>query len=82
MTGLREQVVALSREIVNEGEVAASMAAFDPVWETLTPKEQARVVRLLVKSVEYDGATGTVAVTFHPEGLRGVAAEVAEEAAA
>ena len=82
MIELREQIVVLSREIVNESEVAAAMAAFDPVWETLTPKEQARVVRLLVKSVEYDGATGTVSLTFHPEGLRGLAAEVAEEVAA
>jgi len=82
ITELREQVLALSREIVNESEVAAAMTGFDPVWETLTPKEQARVVRLLVKCVEYDGATGTVSLTFHPEGLRGLAAELAEEVAA
>jgi site-specific DNA recombinase len=81
MTEMREQVVALSREIVNEGEVTAAMAAFDPVWETLTPKEQVRVVRLIVKCVEYNGSTGTVSLTFHPEGLRGIAAQVAEQVA-
>jgi site-specific DNA recombinase len=70
MTGLRERAVALSREIVDEREVAEAMAAFDPVWETLTPKEQARVVRLLVQRVEYDGAAGTVSLTLHPDGLR------------
>lgn len=82
MTGLRERAVALSREMVDEREVASAMAAFDPVWETLTPKEQARVVRLLVKRVEYDGEAGTVSLVFHPEGLRGLAAEIGEGAAA
>ncbi|MBX3385999.1 MAG: recombinase family protein [Phycisphaeraceae bacterium] len=81
MTALREQAVALSRQLVDEREVAESLAAFDPVWETLTPKEQARVVRLLVQQVDYDGSTGTVSLTFYPDGLRALAAEVEEEVA-
>jgi len=76
MSELRQRAVALGRELVDEGEVADALAAFDPVWETLTPKEQARVVRLLIKRVEYDGEAGTVSLVFHPEGLRGVADEV------
>jgi hypothetical protein len=32
--------------------------------------------------VDYDGERGTIAVTFHPEGLRSVAEELAEEVAA
>ncbi len=43
---------------------------FDPVWETLTPREQARVIRLLVQRVDYDGEKGTVSVTFHPAGIK------------
>jgi site-specific DNA recombinase len=81
MTALRERTVALSRQVVDEREVAKAMAAFDPVWETLSPKEQARVVRLLVQQVEYDGATGTVSLTFQPEGLQALAAQVEEVAA-
>ena len=86
MTTLRERAMALGREIIDERDVARALAAFDPLWETLSPKEQARAVRLLVKRVDYDGAAGTVAVTFHPGGLRGLAREVGamqdEEAAA
>ena len=81
MTALRERAVALSREVVDEGEIADALAAFDPVWETLTPKEQARVVRLLVQQVDYDGSTGTVSLTFHPDGLKTLAAQVEEEVA-
>jgi site-specific DNA recombinase len=76
MTELRERAMTLGREIVDEREVARSLSAFDPVWETLAPREQARVVRLLVKRVDYDGVTGMVGVTFHPSGLRGLASEV------
>ena len=82
MTELRQRAVHLSRQIVDEREVAAALSAFDPVWETLTPKEQTRIVRLLVKQVEFDGAKGTVAITLHPDGLRGILAEVGTEAAA
>jgi site-specific DNA recombinase len=81
MTALRERAVALSREVVDEREVEDALAAFDPVWETLTPKEQARVVRLLVQQVDYDGSTGTVSLAFHPDGLKTLAAEVEEEVA-
>ncbi|MCW5756710.1 MAG: recombinase family protein [Phycisphaeraceae bacterium] len=79
MTELREKAVALSREIVDEREVAEAMKAFDPVWETLSPREQARVVRLLVQQVDYDGGTGTVSLTFHPDGLRALSAEAEVE---
>ncbi|HMN39505.1 MAG TPA: recombinase family protein [Phycisphaerales bacterium] len=82
MTEMRERIVGMSRDIVTESEVAAAMTAFDPVWDTLTPKEQARVVRLLVKRVEYNGTTRTVSLTFHPEGLRGLAEQAVEEVAA
>lgn len=52
------------------------MSIFDPVWDSLTLCEQARVVRLLVERVDYDGARGKVAVTFHPGGIKTLAAEL------
>ncbi|MCG3138850.1 MAG: hypothetical protein HJJLKODD_02719 [Phycisphaerae bacterium] len=53
---------------VSKAEVDAALAAFDPLWDTLSPREQARVIRLLVKRVDYDGANGKVAITFHETG--------------
>ena len=53
---------------------------FDPIWETLTPGEQARVIELLVEKVEYDGRDGQVTVTFHPTGIKALADELAERA--
>jgi hypothetical protein len=43
----------------------------------LLPREQERVVGLLVDRVDFDGDRQTVAITFKPTGIRTLAAEVA-----
>ena len=74
---IQEEVLALGREQVSEDEVAAALAGFDPLWSALSPREQARVIHLLVERVDYDGAAQTVSVTFHPSGIQALADEVA-----
>jgi len=51
------------------------------VWGTLSPREQARIVQLLVERVDYDGREGTIAVTFRPNGIRTLAQDIKKEAA-
>jgi len=75
---IRQEMAALERERVDEDELATALSLFDPVWESLAPREQARVVQLLVERVAYDGRDGTIAVTFRPTGIRTLAAELAE----
>jgi site-specific DNA recombinase len=70
------QQAALKREQIDEADLAAALQAFDPVWEALSPKEQARIVHLLVERVAYDGTQGTVAVTFRPGGIKVLTQEV------
>ncbi len=77
-TQVREELIALSRELVDEKEVGRVLSLFDPVWETLSPREQVRVIRLLVQRVDYDGEKGTVSVTFHPAGIKTLADELEE----
>jgi site-specific DNA recombinase len=36
------------------------------VWERLSPAERARLVPLWVERIDYDGASGTLAITFYP----------------
>ncbi len=73
VTEIDEEVAALSRELVDEDELATALLRFDPVWESLTPHEKARIVHLLVQRVSYDGAKGKVAVTFRPTGIKTLA---------
>ncbi|MDO9068536.1 MAG: zinc ribbon domain-containing protein [Deltaproteobacteria bacterium] len=79
LAAIREEMATLGRNLIDENEAARAMAAFDPVWETLTLREQGRVVRLLIQRVDYDGDNGTVAVTFHPAGIEMLSREYAEE---
>ncbi len=79
LAAIREEMATLGRDLIDEKEAARAMAAFDPVWETLTLREQARVLRLLIQRVDYDGDNGTVAVTFHPAGIEMLSREYAEE---
>jgi site-specific DNA recombinase len=75
---IREQVKAVTDRLIPEEEATKALSAFDPVWETLTPNEQAKVIELLVERIEYDGRDGKVTVTFHPTGIRALADELAE----
>ncbi len=74
---VREQIKSIHAQRLSEEEAAVALSLFDPVWATLTPREQARVVQLLVERVEYDGARGKVAITFHATGIQTLAEEVA-----
>ncbi|TWT45032.1 DNA-invertase hin [Phycisphaerae bacterium RAS1] len=77
-------VAELNAELVDEADVAAAFADFDGLWATLSPREQARVVYLLVRRVEFDAADGAIEVSFHAAGIKALAsgnAGSAEEAA-
>jgi site-specific DNA recombinase len=74
---IRDEAEPLKREVIDEGEVARALAAFDPVWDALTPHEQAHVIGLLVERVDYDGRQGKVSITFHTAGIQTLADELA-----
>ncbi|PJA74181.1 resolvase, partial [bacterium CG_4_9_14_3_um_filter_65_15] len=76
-----DQVRGIGRDpaMIDEDEAIHALAAFDPVWETLTLREQARVLQLLIQRVDYDGDKGTVSVTFHPAGIETLSREYAKE---
>jgi site-specific DNA recombinase len=71
---------ASDRDTIHEHEVAAALSGFDAVWSALAPREQARVLHLLIEQVGYDGAAGRVTITFHLPGLKALAVEAATQA--
>jgi len=60
---------------VDERDMARALAVFDPVWESLSPREQSRIVRLLVERVGYDGRDGRVTMTFRSPGVKALCSE-------
>ncbi|MEX0716600.1 MAG: recombinase family protein [Planctomycetaceae bacterium] len=82
MTEIHEELLGLRHELVDESEVATALARFDPVWECLAPREQARILALLIERIDYDGPNGRVSITFRPTGLSGLIERLAEGDAA
>jgi site-specific DNA recombinase len=80
ITEIRDRLITLSRDIVDQHEVEAALSMFDPVWETLSPREQARIIRLLVERIDYDGKNGTISITFRPNGIKSLAEQLKEAA--
>jgi hypothetical protein len=73
---LREQTCALRQRRLDADEVALALTQFGPVWDSLLPREQARLVQLLIEKVEFDGVKGRVAITFYPAGIKTLADEL------
>lgn len=69
-TEVREEIVERKRQRVDDAEVKAGLAAFEPVWESLSVAEQSRLLHLLVEKVVYDGSDSTIAVTLARRGSR------------
>src|SRR5262249_42615566 len=84
MTEIDEELASLSAQLIDPAEVTAALTDFDAVWNCLTPREQARVIELLIEEIAYDGDQGNITITFRATGIKTLAAELAkrnEEAA-
>lgn len=77
VTEIDDELAVLGSDLLEERDVAAALADFDAVWECLAPREQSRVIDLLVERVAYDGAGGSVSITFRPSGIKALAGELA-----
>jgi len=60
LAGLRERVV-------DEDELIGVIESFDPLWQQLNTAERERLVRLLVKRVDWDAQTETITVAFNAD---------------
>jgi len=64
------QMAQRKQDLLNEADVAAAFADFDNVWTSLSPREQVRLINLLVSRVEYDTADNSIEIAFHPAGIK------------
>ncbi len=66
MTALSQQIEADAERLIDEDEVAGAVEAFDGVWAAMTLAERAEFLHVVLASVEYDGQTQNVSITFSP----------------
>jgi site-specific DNA recombinase len=78
---LTREIEGLESEQLDKDDVAAAFADFDNVWGALSPREQAKVLALLVARVEFNAEDSTIAMTFHSSGIKALAQGQFEEAA-
>ena len=78
VTRFNAQIAAIRRRMLEPDELAGAVEAFDPLWQSLPPTQQAKLIHLLVDRVEYDGKAETIAVTFHPTGIRALTEQYQE----
>ena len=79
LTEIDNELITLNGELVDDADVTEALANFDDLWQALVPREQARVLELLVERVEYDGEHGNVSLTFHPCGIKSLTEELANQ---
>ncbi|MCC6672179.1 MAG: recombinase family protein [Planctomycetes bacterium] len=70
LAALQQAEGGVADEHVDDRDLRRALAAFDPVWSAMSTKEQARLVRLLVEEVAYDGPAGKATIRFRADGLR------------
>jgi site-specific DNA recombinase len=75
LAAVEGELATLRAQRIDPDDLRSVLEAFDPVWEQLTPTEQAKVVQLLIERVDYDGETGRLAITLRPTGVRTLAAQ-------
>ena len=62
---IREKISKTKNETVGNRELSTALKDFNSIWESLLPRERVRLIHLLIKRIEYDGAEEMLSLTFH-----------------
>jgi len=81
MPELEARIRDLEQQAISRAEAEAAFADFATLWQNLIPREQARLLRLLISAVEYDAESQSVSVTFRPTSIRALIDRSLEDAA-
>ncbi|MFO0426069.1 MAG: recombinase family protein [Planctomyces sp.] len=79
LSAIQQQIQNHDIEMPERAVVQLALQEFDPVWNALSPREQERVLKLLVQRIDYNGETGQVEITFAPDGFEIFLEQFSEE---
>jgi site-specific DNA recombinase len=65
-----DEMTALSSLLIDESDVRDALVRFDEVWTALSPAERAKAIRQIVDSIQYDGHSKELSISYHPIGIR------------
>lgn len=78
---LQDRIQQADAERLTQEDVDAAFEDFDGVWNTLSPREQARSLALVVERIEFDAADSSISIEFHPETIKALAGKRLEDSA-
>ncbi|NOT01768.1 MAG: recombinase family protein [Phycisphaerales bacterium] len=70
VTEIDARLAELQRDDVTKADVTDAFTDFDNVWTALTPREQVRLINLLIERVEFDAADDSIQLSFHATGIK------------
>ena len=70
------QLATMTNDTVDEVELQDALQEFTLVWDEMLPKERARVLRLLIEEVRYDGKAGELEIIFRDHGITALTREI------
>jgi site-specific DNA recombinase len=79
LAGMQEQTLALQQPAPEAEPAARALAALELRFGVLPVIEQARLIHLMVRRIDYDGAQGKLALSLDPAGLVAVLEEQAKQ---
>ena len=70
LTEIDSELAALQSNQIDESEVTRLLTDFHQTWDALAPRDQARVLKLLIERIDYRGKEGQFSLTFRPSGIQ------------
>jgi site-specific DNA recombinase len=70
IAGVNERMAGIRQRMLNPDELIGAVEAFDPMWNAMSPTQQAKLIHLLVDRIEYDGEMEAISITFHPTSIK------------
>ena len=77
LTKIDNELSVLRANQIDESEVTQLLANFHQTWDALAPRDQARVIELLIERIDYRGKEGQISLTFRPSGIQTLTQETA-----
>ena len=65
-----DEMTAVSNLLIEESDVRDALGRFDEVWTALSPAERTKAIHQIVDSIQYDGHSKELSISYHPIGIR------------
>jgi site-specific DNA recombinase len=65
-----DEMTSVSSLLIDESDVRDALGRFEEVWTALSPAEKAKAIHQIVDSIQYDGHSKELSISYHPIGIR------------